>query len=209
MRSHEYSLLDGVNRSKVGRVIGGIAALISALVVFIFLSYFDMATRYGWPANIPPSLMSALGAGVVYFALYWFFNRFAWRWVAKPLRVPNLQGRWRCEGQGYPGGEGAQDMRPWEGEVKVFQSWDKLRIHLKTTQSHSDSVVAALMHDDTGGYRLIYNYENAPRNDQPELSPHMGFCDMRVAEDQQSAEGEYFNGRGRGSYGRMAWARKK
>lgn len=207
MRSHEYSLIDGVNRSKVGRVLGSISALISAVIVFIFLTFFDVATKYGWPVNIPPSVMSALGAGMVYLGLYWFFNRLAWRWVSNLIKVPNVQGTWHCRGEGYPGGDGPQTMETWEGTVSIFQTWDKLRIHLQTAQSSSDSMIAAMTHDDTGGFRLFYNYENAPRNDQRALAPHMGFCDMRLAADQLTAEGEYFNGRGRGTYGRMAWTR--
>ena len=64
------------------------------------------------------------------------------------------------------------------------------------------------MHDEAGGYRLFYNYRNDARIDQPNLANHVGFCDMTVSADQQQAEGDYFNGRGRATYGRMRWRRQ-
>jgi hypothetical protein len=84
-----------------------------------------------------------------------------------------------------------------------------LRIRLTTGQSSSSSVVAAIRADDTGGFRLFYNYENDPRIDQLRaLNRHLGFADMHVADDQRSAQGEYFTGRGRTTYGRMIWSRQ-
>src|SRR5690606_13992575 len=102
-----------------------------------------------------------------------------------------------------------QSRRDWAGTISIAQSWDRLRIRLTTTQSGSDSLVAAVMHDEAGGYRLFYNYRNDARIDQRELNNHVGFCDMTISADQIRAEGDYFNGRGRSTYGRMTWSRQQ
>ncbi len=209
MRSHEYVLLDGISRAKIGRYLGTAAAAISAGVVYLVLRVIDLAGQYGLPANLTPSIMSLIGAGTVYLILYWIFDRHVWRlpWMGKFLKVPNLQGEWICEGVSYSGFED-EPPRSWSGIISIAQSWDRLRIRLSTDQSGSDSVVAAVMHDEAGGYRLFYNYRNDARIDQHELNNHVGFCDMTVSADQKRAEGDYFNGRGRSTYGRMTWSRK-
>ncbi|APP74213.1 hypothetical protein [Xanthomonas vesicatoria] len=209
MRSHEYVLLDGISRAKIGRYLGTAAATISAGTVYVVLRAIDLAERYGLPAHLTPSLMSLIGAGTVYLILYWLFDRHLWRqpWMGRFLKVPDLQGQWSCEGTSY-NGAGEVSARSWSGTVSVAQSWDRLRIRLTTEQSGSDSVVAALMHDEAGGYRLFYNYRNDARIDQHDLDNHVGFCDMTVSADQQRAEGDYFNGRGRSTYGRMHWRRQ-
>jgi SMODS-associating 2TM, beta-strand rich effector domain len=209
MRSHEYVLLDGISRAKIGRYLGTAAAAISAGIVYLVLRAVDLAGQYGLPENLTPSIMSLIGAGTVYLVLYWIFDRHIWRlpWMGKFLKVPDLQGEWSCDGISYSG-ENDQSAREWAGTISIVQSWDRLRIRLTTHQSGSDSVVAAVMHDEAGGYRLFYNYRNDSHIDQHELDSHVGFCDMTVSADQKRAEGDYFNGRGRTTYGRMNWSRR-
>lgn len=209
MRSHEYVLLDGISRAKIGRYLGTAAAAISAGIVYLVLRVIDLVSRYGLPAHLTPSVMALIGAGTVYLILYWLFDRHLWRvpWLSRLLKVPDLEGQWRCEGTSYGGADDAS-ARDWTGTVSIAQSWDRLRIRMTTEQSGSDSVVAALMHDEAGGYRLFYNYRNDARIDQSDLANHVGFCDMTVSADQQQAEGDYFNGRGRATYGRMRWRRQ-
>jgi len=156
MRSHEYVLLDGISRAKIGRYLGMAAAAISAGVVYLVLRVIDLAGQYGLPANLTPSVMSLIGAGTVYLILYWLFDRHIWRLplMAKVLKVPNLQGEWRCEGISYSE-MSDEPVANWAGIVSIAQSWDRLRIRLTTEQSASDSLVAAVMHDEAGGYRCF------------------------------------------------------
>lgn len=207
LRSHEYVLLDGVSRASIGRYITLAAAGVSAGLVFLVLQAIDLVNRFGFNAHLTPSLMSLIGAFTVYTALYAIFNRMLWRmpWVGRFLKVPDLAGRWDCSGTSLDDVGGAEHV--WHGTVSIFQSWDRVRIRLETAQSGSSSIVAALMHDEAGGYRLFYTYQNDPRSDQVELRSHLGYCDMSVNEDQQVASGEYFNGRGRQTFGRMEWRR--
>jgi hypothetical protein len=202
---HEYALLGGYNRSHVGRWLGGAAALISGLIVFLVLSAFDLAQSFGLNVNLPPTALSLVGAGAVYGGLYWLFDRFAWRIAAlgRLLKVPDLSGRWICEGQPLETDQG----KPWNGRVTIVQSWDKLRIHLETSQSSSDSVAAALQHDAAVGYRLMYHYRNRPRVGEASLAPHHGFAELTFSPDERSAKGDYFNGRGRNTFGTMTLKR--
>lgn len=212
MRSHEYVLLDGINRARIGRYLATASAVVSAGIVYVVLRLFDIAAKFGLSINLTPAIMSLIGAGTVYIILYKLFDRFLWR-VPKLnaiLRVPNLEGTWSCSGISHSDTGTEPIERPWSGTVKIAQSWDRLRIRLTTEQSGSSSLVAAIQYDETGGYRLLYNYENDPRIDQlQELRRHVGFCDMHIADDQKSAEGEYFNGRGRTTFGRMTWRRQE
>ena len=80
MNEHEYALLGGLNRTKVGRYLSLLAASVSAGIVFILLSAVNIAHRWGLPVNLTPAVLSLVGAGAVFAALYWLFDRAAWRW---------------------------------------------------------------------------------------------------------------------------------
>jgi hypothetical protein len=206
-QDHEYAVLGGVNRAKVGRYLALAAASVSGGIVFLLLALSDAAHRFGLPANLRPEVLSMVSAGSVFGVLYWLLNRYAWRWagIAQWLRVPNIRGEWRCRGETI-NADGAVQYA-WHGTLTIVQSWDKLRLRLKTAQSGSNSVSAALIADDIEGCVLLYHYQNEPRIGEPELRPHRGFAEITFAKDLKSGEGEYFNGRGRNTFGRMLLAK--
>lgn len=208
MLEHEYSLLGGFSRAKVGRYLSLLSASASAMLVFVLLWAVDLAKTFGLPANVPPSLLSLLGAGGVFIALYWLFDKYAWKWpfVEALLKVPNLSGKWTCTGQSLDL-TGAVTFN-WSGEVTIVQSWDKIRVHLKTTQSGSNSNSAAIIRDEATGYRLFYSYKNEPNISETALHSHRGFAELDFNTDLTEASGEYFNGRGRYSFGRMQLQRQ-
>lgn len=203
MQEHEYALLGGMNRAKIGRYLGTASAAISAAIVFALLTAVDLAKRYDMPINLPPTVLSLLGAGSIFTLLYWLFDQYAWRWstVAQLLKVPNLAGEWECIGKSL--NEKGETLFDWSGVVTIVQSWDKLRLRLKTKQSGSNSIAAALSYDAADGYILLYHYHNDPNIDQPNLAPHQGYASITFAPDQKSGKGEYFNGRGRITFGTM------
>lgn len=207
-QQHEYALLGGLNRAMVGRYLGIAAASISAVIVFVLLALVDVAKALGWSQNLPPIVLSSVGAGAVYAVLYWLFDRYVWRlpWLSGILRVPDLSGRWRCEGRTINPDKTFGDA--WKGEVTIVQSWDRLRVRLKTSQSGSNSLAAALIHDEADGFRLMYNYKNEPKIGETDLKAHRGFAEFTFAKDLQTAEGEYFNGHGRYTFGTMRLTRE-
>lgn len=198
---HEYALLGGCNRAAVGKWIARASALISAAAVFVLLSVVDLAHSIGINANLPPAVMSLVGAGMVYTLLYWIFDHYAWRVgpLGKMLKVPHLAGTWSCEGVSVD----RVPPFPWQAKITIVQSWDRIRVHLATSQSSSDSVAAALLHDAAVGYRLLYHYRNHPRVGEADLAAHHGFAELIFTADGKSASGEYFNGRGRNTFGTM------
>jgi hypothetical protein len=80
---------------------------------------------------------------------------------------------------------------------------------LKTGDSGSDSISAALLYDESIGYRLMYTYKNQPRLDRPHLATHTGYAELLFDTKIKTAEGDYFNGRGRYSYGTISLTRTK
>ena len=54
---------------------------------------------------------------------------------------------------------------------------------------------------------LLYHYQNDPKIGEPDLRAHRGFAEITFAKDLKSAEGEYFNGRGRNTSGRMRFTK--
>ena len=96
---HEYAVLGGYNRTHVGRWLYRAAALLSGLIVFALLSAVDLARAFGLNVNLPPTVLSLLGAGAVYGVLYWVFDRYGWKFspLSRILRVPDLSGNWVCE----------------------------------------------------------------------------------------------------------------
>jgi hypothetical protein len=203
---HEYAVLGGYNRTHVGRWLYAAAALISAVAVFLTLSTINLARAWGLNVNLPPTALSVVSAGAVYVVLYWFFSRYAWKFgpLSRILKLPDLSGDWICQGTPIQPGTG----QPWTGRVTVVQSWDRLQIHLETDQSASDSIAAALQYDAAAGYHLMYHYRNQPRAAKRELAPHHGFAELTFAQDRRSASGDYFNGRGRNTFGTMIWTRE-
>lgn len=202
-QEHEYALLEGVNRAKVGRCLGALAGAISGLIVFILLAAVDLAKRFKIPVNLPPTALSLVSAGAVFGGLYWILDRYAWRWswLGAVLGVPDLSGEWQCEGESLH--QDGSTRHPWTGTVTIIQSWYKLRVRLRTAQSGSNSVSAALICDKADGYVLLYHYRNEPRVGERELQGHRGFAELTFAKDRRSAVGEYFNGQGRFTFGRM------
>jgi hypothetical protein len=206
-QEHEYALLGGMNRALIGRYLAIIAAAISSWLVLLLLSAVDLAHRWGVPVNVPPAAFSLLGAGAIFAILYWLFDRFAWRWrfLGAYLKVADLRGEWKCDGQSL-NTDGTPKFT-WKGTVTITQSWDKLRVRLKTAQSGSNSISAALIYDSIDGYVLLYHYKNDPNIGEPELRSHRGFASITFSKDCRSAEGEYFNGHGRFTFGKMRFTR--
>ncbi len=202
-QAHEYAVLGGVNRANIGRILALGSASISGGIVFLLLALFDIAHRFGLPTDLRPEVVSMVSAGSVFAVLYWILNRYAWRWpgIGQWLNVPNLRGEWRCHGETInPDGT---VQYTWDGTLTITQSWDRLRVRLKTPQSGSNSISAAMAPDDIEGCVLLYHYQNDPKVGEPELRTHRGFAEIIFDKDFKSAEGEYFNGHGRNTFGRM------
>jgi len=207
---HEYALIGGINRSVVGRYIYAVSAGMSAFLVLITLTFFDLAKQLGWSPNLPPTALSILSAGLVYALLYALFSRFVWKWglLVNLLKLPDISGEWNCFGNSSYQPVDSVESLEWLGVVAISQTWDKIFVVLRTEKSRSESVSAALISEGNGEYRLLYHYKNDPRSFQENISAHHGFADIIISKDLRSAHGVYFTGRGRSTHGEMKWERK-
>ncbi|MEK2603347.1 hypothetical protein [Burkholderia arboris] len=200
--------MGGANRANIGRLLSLVASAISGALVFTLLTAVDLAKKLGWNVNAPPTLMSLLGAGAVFAFLYWVLNKWAWKWpgIGLVLKVPDISGKWDCVGKTLDG-DGSTKYE-WLAEVTIVQSWDKLRIRLANKTSGSSSISAALAHDSVDGFVLLYHYRNDPKAGATGLASHTGCSVMTIAKDLKSATGDYFNGRGRMTFGTMNWTKR-
>lgn len=204
---HEYVVLGGINRARVGKYLTHTASIVSGLLVWLLLGLVDIARVAGVNVNLPPVVLSLVGAGSVYAALYFIFRKWIWRipWVTRWLKVADLAGTWHCDGTPFPRSDTL--AMPWKGTLTITQDWDRFRVHLKTAQSASNSIVAAVTTDAIEGFVLLYSYRNEPKPGEDDLFPHRGFARLVFDKDLRTAEGDYFNGDGRHSSGTMTLRR--
>ena len=209
-QEHEYSVMGGANRANIGRLLSFAASAISGALVFMLLSVVDLAKKLEWNVNVPPTLLSLVGAGAVFGGLYWILNKWAWRWpgIGMALKVPDISGTWDCVGKTLD--QDGTTKHNWQAEITIVQSWDKLRIRLATTTSGASSISAALAHDSIDGFVLLYHYSNDPKANGSAigLAAHTGCSVMTISKDLKSAHGEYFNGRDRMTFGTMDWTKR-
>lgn len=202
-QDHEYAVHGGFNRSRIGQVLAIAAAAFSTGIITIALLVIKWLNATGWLSGDSQIFIWPIGVTLIYFAFYWIFSEYIWRWspLTRILKVPNLAGKWKCAGQTLN-----PDKTPsykWAAEITIVQNWDRIRVRLQTEQSGSTSQTASIIADAEGGCTLIYNYKNDPKIAESELRPHLGFARLSFTHDLKCADGEYFNGHGRFTFGTM------
>lgn len=207
-QEHEYSVLGGANRTKIGRVLTLTASSISSALVFMLLTAVDFAKKYNLNVNLPPMVLSLLGAGMVFALLNLLLSKWAWRWpgASLALKVPDISGTWDCEGKTLH--DDGRVKYEWTGEIVIVQTWDKLRIRLRTETSGSNSINAALAFDSIDGVVLLYHYRNDPKGGSAGLAAHTGCAVVTISKNGQTAAGDYFTGLGRKNVGTMNWKKR-
>jgi hypothetical protein len=205
---HDYSIL-GHSRATIGRYLGGIAAAISGGSVFVAGLGIEFAQAHGFGDFFPPIVVWPVTATAVWIGLHWLFANHVWKWrpVASVINVPNLSGSWTVTGRTLDADKNVTYQ--WSGEITITQTWERLKVRLKTAQSSSFSISAALFREAGAGFRLTYPYVNEPSPDQRELQTHVGFADLLFSSDLSSADGDYFNNKGRTTQGVMRLERSE
>lgn len=207
MQPHEYSVM-GLDRTSIGRYLGTFAGLMSSCVAMLATIGFNLAQHFGLSDSITGLIIFPVNASVFYFLGHLAFNKWVWRRpiVQSILGVPDLNGEWSCIGQTKD--NDGNTIYKWNGTVTITQTWEKIRVYLNTGQSSSRSKSASLVKEPGRGYVLMYSYQNEPKLGEPELRTHVGYCELQLDEDLSSAEGDYFNNRGRVTFGRMKLTKK-
>lgn len=203
MKHHEYSIL-GHSRAIIGRYLGTFAAILAsggAIAGGAVLALFD---QLGLKDSRSEIVLWPLTVGVIFTAVHFGFDKFVWRWsiVRKLTNIPDLNGVWLVSGTTVSDGNTA-----WSGELTISQSWEKIWVHLQTETSSSRSKAASLLYEPGSGYCLMYSYRNEPRMGE-EMVAHVGYAELTFDDALSKASGEYFNSKGRTTFGRMAISRK-
>jgi len=198
---HEYSVV-GHSRSQIGRYLAIAAALASSALVALGTWWSQIVVQFGLPpwSNF---VATPVSAAAIYVSLHFLFNKWGWCIAFYFLGLPNISGTWACSGETR--GDDNAVIYEWNGTVTISQTWEKIRVTLRTEQSSSRSVSAALI-PDGDRWMLMYSYRNEPRAGEP-LNPHLGYCELSFLSKYKRAEGDYFTARGRGSFGRMTLER--
>ncbi|EOZ9372162.1 TPA: pancortin-3 [Enterobacter hormaechei] len=192
---HDYAIF-GHSRATIGRWLGVssiiITGFISSLLVWLY-----QATQ------IQAFATAVITPAIIYFALHYSFNKFVWK---LPLfSIPDIGGVWNVTGQTL--NEDGTDRYCWVAEIDIEQTWEKICITMKTSQSESESYTATLgkRSGTKGGWILHYSYSNNPNVDQfHELQSHKGYCELIFNKDLNQGTAAYFNSNGRRTFGIMA-----
>jgi hypothetical protein len=205
MRDHEYSIV-GHSRTSVGRYLGVVAAVVVSTLTTAGIGISNWFGGIGFPIWAQGAFTIPISAGLTYWVVHFLFNRYGWRALTWLSQVPDINGTWSCEGQTI--GDDGSVTFIWTGTVTISQNWEKIRVNLKTATSGSNSIIAALVPEPDKSWTLFYSYVNEPKIGEAELQRHSGYAELQFNPGTTSAEGSYFNGRGRGTYGRMQLRRK-
>lgn len=179
------------------------APIIKELAEYL-VSLLEVST--GW-SSAPVVAVPVFG---LFAGLYFLFDKYLWKisWLRKVLLVPDLNGKWRCNG--HTNLKNAEQVDyDWNATVSITQSWSKMLIHLNTSQSESKSISASIYHEAGVGYRLLYQYNNKPNANELDLNNHSGSAELLFTEDTVSASGSYYTDRHRTTVGTMILEREK
>jgi len=199
IKGHEYTVQNGMNRSKVGKTLYSLSTILTALIVSQLIRYLI------WFESVPTLISTVILTIILFYVIYYSFNNWIWklRPVSGLLKLPNISGTWSCNGKSN------YENFNWHGKVQIIQSWDKIRITLITERSSSESISAVIIYDDIHGYKLVYNYENKPNSlDDTNLRTHVGFVDLNLDYSNNKATGYYYNVSGRKTSGEIIWIKK-
>jgi hypothetical protein len=205
---HEYSVI-GHSRASIGRYLGVAAGLLASLVAVLVTLALDLAGKFGFSEGISRVVIFPLNATAFYLLGHLAFDKWVWKQklIQMLLGIPDLNGEWDCLGETKD--DNGNVVFSWNATVTITQTWEKIWVYLDTGQSRSRSKSASLIKEPGRGYVLMYSYQNEPRIGEPELRAHVGYCELQLNENLQCAEGDYFNNKGRITFGRMKLTRKK
>ncbi|MBW9052265.1 hypothetical protein [Rhizobium mesosinicum] len=199
---HEYSVV-GHNRANVGRCLAILSAALASAFVTLGALWGQLATYLGVP-QWTNFLVIPVSAASIYGITHWLFNKWGWMIFFRVVGLPNIAGEWTCDGQTFD--DNGNVSFQWKAQVSITQSWEKIRVYLRSAQSSSSSASAALVSEGGGRWMLMYSYRNTPRAGEV-INPHLGYCELSFQHGFNQADGDYFTARGRGTSGRMTLTR--
>jgi hypothetical protein len=211
---HTYSTDNDLRQT----VYGVLALLAYGLTILVELMTSELSTVLPFAAGFVVSW--GLAFAVVWKAhVGWFWKT----WPARALgitRVPNLNGEWKgWIATSYEGdiddealhsddnpSEDGQKLKAW---LDIDQTWRKINVHFRTTQSRSDSNGATMLTEEGKWPSISYQYENEGSTLVEGLDMHFGTASLEYRDegDTETLEGLYYTGPGRENNGHMYFER--
>lgn len=194
---HHYTA-DTSDRTRV-HIILFIVSVATAWAFAALCNYFDIKP-YWWLDT--PSVFGFYG---IFFAL---FNNYLWRvtFFRKLffIETPNLNGIY--EGEISSSYDAFQTQK--KVTYEILQKWNKILVFSETETSTSKSLTAAFSLSGVNKKSLVFNYQNTPKVDATDtMNTHCGFADFYF-DTTEAITGEFFNGRGRKTYGKITLKRR-
>ena len=189
---HDYAI-DSRERVFVVRILFVISALVAGIAT----------------ALIPPDLLPMRwllpipSIPLVFGVSYRGFDNWLWRWrflrVLRLINVPNLRGEWAGEiASSY-----TQFEHPLPVTVTIEQTWTKMVVRLKAAESRSWSLTASVLTNAPEGLVLTYLFDNQPEAEANSSMQRFRGTTVLVHVAPDRLEGDYYTGRGRGTYGSL------
>jgi hypothetical protein len=139
-----------------------------------------------------------------YGLVYWFYDRWAWRWLIGVHGIPDIAGNYSVKIRSSHDKHATE----YEARITVWQSWSRILVRLEASGSISVSRGGYLVEVPGNGHRLVYLYHNTPRPSAvSSMQQHDGTGEIDFAADGQTAVGGYYSGRGRLQHGEMSLTR--
>lgn len=195
---HSYQIEEDIKTRKI--LMAVVVSIFAAYVLNAFLQLFPKLSL--WWVDYP----SVLG---FYGIFIWLFDNYFWKldfvqgWTW--LCIPNLGGIWDAEiRSSFDSFE-----NPLPCTVHIRQTGSKILISLDTETSVSHSIHAAILRSERiHDYELMFNFINEPKGDsKSSLNIHYGTAWLQIS--NTSCDGEYFSGRGRQTFGRIKFNRRR
>lgn len=192
---HDYAIF-GHSRTSIGRWLGVISILLTGAVSSLLVWLYQTT-------KIEAFATAVITPALIYFSLHYLFNIYAWK--IPIFSIPNISGTWNVTGETL--NEDGTTKYNWQAEIDIEQTWEKICITLKTSQSSSQSYTATLEKKPgtKSGWALHYSYTNNPDTAQyHELNSHKGYCEILFDQKLKTGSAAYFNSNGRRTFGKMA-----
>lgn len=116
------------------------------------------------------------------------------------MQIPDLNGSWTVTLR-----SSYDDFKDEHyAKLCIQQTWTRISIRFENETSSSYSKTASIYANDLCGTKISYEYQNNPNADTVDtMNIHIGFACLRLLENNNILDGEYFSNSGRKNYGRM------
>lgn len=144
-----------------------------------------------------------------YGMFYIIFDKYLWKMdILRRIglvKIPDLHGTW----EGYITSSFNANAAKYDGTIKICQNWERININMRTQDSKSHSLTAAILTENQNAIIISYEYLNEPmHNAKTTMHAHRGTARLMLASDNQTFEGEYYTGRDRQNFGFLSFSRK-